>query len=253
MRGATFRSWTQYVGKLLLRRYVNAYSVLLEEMKAYIISHYKPEKPVFVIPGSIYNGSDFTDPDAEILNIAVPGSIDTARRDYSDVEALARSIYNAETPLGIRISLLGSVTERTPPWVGNLQGAVEYEAGGLQQEDFDRKMAVTELVWLPLSLQFRRDGNPTEYYGLTKSSGAFFDALRHGKPILVPDALPVPGILASAMIRYSDATYLRYLLLELKKNQVARRRLQVLARESAGKLTLSSLRARVLPALTGSA
>jgi hypothetical protein len=251
--GTGIRNWVQYFGRLRLRRLVSAYAVLLEEIKSYILHHYRPGKPVYVIPGSFYGGGTPTDPDPERLLIAVPGSVDTTRRDYTDVEALARYFENLNEQPGIQISLLGGVTERTPSWVHTLHVMVRYEPGGLTQEEFDREMQASELVWLPLAPEFRRDGSPTEYYGSTKSSGAFFDALRYGKPLLLPDGLPVPQILASATIYYSDATYLRYLLLELKKNLVARRRLQAIARGSAEQVTLSSVRARVLPSLTGSA
>ncbi|TCJ19298.1 glycosyltransferase family 1 protein [Flaviaesturariibacter flavus] len=244
-RGTGLRGWARYLGKLRLRRAVSAYVVLLDEMKAYLEKKNPTGKPVLVIPGAFYDAALATDPEPDRMVLAIPGSIDSARRNYSDVKAFADLLKKRGIENGYAIRLLGSVSGRAPGWIGSFQGLVEFDPGGLLQPEFDNRLKSSELAWLPLAETFRRDGHPSEYYGITKSSGAYFDALRFGKPVLAPDGLPVPGLLASALLRYSDATYLFYLLEALQQNPAARHRLQQLAREQAGKVRVDDVRARL--------
>ncbi|RYZ24014.1 MAG: hypothetical protein EOO16_02795 [Chitinophagaceae bacterium] len=244
--GNRLRGWLQYAGKLRLRGAVSAYAVLLEEMKSYLRAQ-QVRKPVYVLPGSFYKEAPAFETDADRVVLGIPGSIDATRRNYDDVKNFVGLLQERNREHGYVIRLIGGVTAHTPAWIDDCPGFIEHKSGSLSQEAFDQWMQGCELAWLPLAPVFRRPGHPDEQYGVTKSSGAFFDTLRHGKPLLAPDDLPVPEILASALLRYSDATYLYYLLEALKQNPVARRRLQELAREQSAKVRSAEVRARLRP------
>ncbi|GAB4091727.1 glycosyltransferase [Flaviaesturariibacter terrae] len=249
--GKTLRSWARAFGKRRLRRSVTAFAVLLDEMRAFILRQYAPPQPVVVIPGAFFEGVAGREmsTDNSIVPIVVPGSIDGRRRDYRIVLELAALLPPDEFP----VRLLGAWSKTHPP--GNWPPAtpVSFAPEGVSAKDFDDAMRACELVWIPLQPNFRHPDGTVETYGSSKSAGAFFDALRFGKPLLVPDDLPVPSIVASALLRYSDATYLRYLLLALQANPVARRRLQLMAAMQSELIHPEDVRSRVLPLLTGGA
>jgi hypothetical protein len=249
LRSGGLRGWARYFGKLLLRRSVCGFVVLLEEMKQYILQQYATQQPVFVIPGSIYRMPTGTDADSEKLSIVVPGSIDTHRRNYEPVRLLA----DAADPEKMQVSIVGAATDAAPAWLTENKAALRLVTGAFVTiATYEAELAAANIVWAPLPETFSRPGHPAEQYGVSKSSGTFFDALRHGKPLLLPAGIRVPAILASATISYIDNEHLLYLLNALQQNPVALQRLQALAREQAARITLESVRARVLPALTGS-
>ncbi|RYD96808.1 MAG: hypothetical protein EOP50_06280, partial [Sphingobacteriales bacterium] len=202
-RPRSLRDWVRAFGRKRLRRAINAFWVPLEEMRAHLLQTYKPGKPVYVLPGSFWNGYA-TGPDYDgAIRLSVAGSIDSRRRDYSVVETLAEQLFRETTDPEISILMLGTPTDHAPGWIDRFPGVLAYEPNGFLTKEYEAALRETELLWLPLQPVFRRPGHPDEAYGLSKSSGVFFDALRHGKPLLLHDDLPVPGIVASAVLQYS--------------------------------------------------
>lgn len=248
-RKFSLRGLIQHVGRQQLAAAVSGYIVLLDEMKELLRKKYSVRKPVHVVPGSLYRPAPAGDPGAP-LRIVVPGSIDPGRRSYEHVRHLARALY-PDAP--VQITIAGSNRPGwRPTWLDEYPGTLQVISGDFVDVDtFETAIAGADLVWAPLPEVFRRSGHPGERYGESKSSGSFFDALRHGKPLLLPGGVPVPGVLAAVTISYFDNEHLHYLVLALAQNRAARERLRLMAEANAAALSLEAVRARLLPALTG--
>ncbi|GAA4329147.1 hypothetical protein [Flaviaesturariibacter amylovorans] len=250
VRKASLRGMVQYVGRKQLSSAVSGYVVLLDELKTLLRKKFGVRKPVHVIPGSFYRPAPPADLDAP-LRIVVPGSIDPTRRNYNDVRQLARALHR-EVPATITV-VGGNPDGWRPSWFNDYEGTLQVHSGTfVEAEVYERELARAEIVLAPLPEVFRRSGHPDERYGESKSSGSFFDAVRHGKPLLLPAGVPVPELLAPMTLSYIDHEHLYYLVLALLQNPAARARLRDVAAAHAAAQTPEGVRARLLPALTGS-
>lgn len=125
----------------------------------------------------------------EIL-ICIPGSVEQKRKDYLSAIELLKKINPIsklhfvflgkvkENKLRIQLENI-SITNKK-----NLR--ISYFTSRVNQEDFERFMMDLDFVFCPIhpKTDFYLQ---EEFYGKTKVSGAEFDCITYGKPIILPD------------------------------------------------------------------
>ena len=250
-RGKGFRGLLRRWGLQQLVHSVSGFMVLLPEMETHIRQSRYTDKPVYVVPGRLFNEGSYK-PSPLPLRIVVPGSVDAARRDYDVVERLLRRLSSARSD--IRLIIVGALpaTGERPRWFDDYPEFLEVRCDRfVPAADYASALSEAGLVWAPLPEHFEQAGRPPETYGLTKSSGTFFDAISAGKPLLLPGHVPVPEALRGCTLVYFDETHLYYLLTALAANEAAFARLQSAALEAARRFTPELLRDRNVAKMTG--
>lgn len=127
------------------------------------------------------------------FRIFVPGKVTDQLKDYQQLaEALLE--YPVDGP-ALEISLAGRLAE--PRWRDLLAGVsgpftIRCWDDGLSEKQFEEELGKTHLVLSPLH-QRRQRGPYWETTGVTRTSGAVFDAIAACKPLLTPDWHPILG------------------------------------------------------------
>lgn len=241
------RAMAQYLGKKLLHRKAHGFVVLLRSMKDYLEQTYHPSQPVYCIPGSIYE--DVEHPLNNItLTLVVPGSIDTERRDYSEVLSIGETIEARD--LDVKVELLGSPLGEAGRAIVSkareLPAICTHKEKFISQRVYDKALEHCHLVWAPLPTFYKKKGNRKEKYGVSKSSGSFFDAVRFGKPVLLPASINISPELKEQCITYSDLRELSSILKELSENSDKYNDHKERAEANAWKFSLAKARKEVL-------
>ena len=187
------------LGKKALKKRADAYLVLLSSMKDELS---KLKKPVYVLPGRLHKFPGLRS--TSLLKLVIPGSVDHKRRDYTQVRPLLQLLK--EAGLKINIEFLGAPCskkdaafireiklEQTP-----LLTITSYDSH-IESRHYDHSLSEATILWAPLLKVF----NGSEVYGKTKASGAFFDAVALGKPLLIPGYVNPSPEIKDLVIRYN--------------------------------------------------
>jgi hypothetical protein len=242
-----WRNKLRALGKRWLRGAVSAYAVLLPEMKKLLLDTYQVTKPVYVVPGSVYDPIEPAIEKKITLRVVIPGSIDATRRNYTELQNLLGLLRSDNFQPELIVVGATPSGQALPAWMkepplklitGEFVDVPEYESW----------LEAADLLWAPLPSVFRREGQADEFYGTSKSSGVFFDAIRHGKPLILPDEIQAPAFLYSSTIRYQDPQHLFYLLFALHDNPIAHSRLQEQAQQNASHFSVTNIRRQLAAA-----
>jgi glycosyltransferase involved in cell wall biosynthesis len=250
----SWRSCMQYIGKKVLYQYVSAFATLLQSTKEYIYKVYEPGKPVFVIPGGVFE-SEFTNQKqtTPFLTLAVCGSIDEYRRDYEQVIEL---INELERNLVVcKVILLGAAIGEYGKTVISTCLALKlryvailvYTSDFVTVSEYQKQLKECHFVFQPLKKHTRKANRQPEIYGLTTCSGTFFDAIRFGKPLLVPANIYLSAELAKQCVRYFSITELCKFLKTLTRDELDD--LQTQAEENSLNFTSAAIRDTLIPLL----
>ncbi|MBD0295745.1 MAG: hypothetical protein ICV84_11200 [Flavisolibacter sp.] len=244
------RTFIRYMGKKMLARSVSAYSTLLSSTKRYIEEKFKPPQPVYVIPGSIYEGKNsFKTEDIETPKIVVPGSIDIRRKNYEAVFELLNFIHALQKKwelilLGAADPVFGrDVLQKFKTVKKDFPGLIFYESRFIEAKEYERQLEAADFIFIPLQQYTIIEDNIPEEYGVTKSTGSFFDAVRHAKPVIVPDYINVPEELKRQTFSYKTIDHLIQFLLSITKDTSALSALQQQTLENTLKFTPQAIRA----------
>jgi hypothetical protein len=219
------RSWLRHIGIKSLVKNVNGYIVLLSSTQKFLLEKFNVRKEIVVLPGSIYRSGTAGPDKLETIKIVIPGSIDFKRRDYMQVEKLVAALHPI---LPVELVLLGTArTNKACEFLNRL--AMEekenltihiYKEDFISAVEYEHQLSMATLIWAPLSTEFREDGFSTEQYGLSKSSGGFFDAVRYGKLLVLSSEIPVPEELKLLVYKYATIDHLANWINELTESQM---------------------------------
>ncbi len=136
--------------------------------------------------------------DSGNLSFVIPGSVDLARRNYIDFLNVFEklSIEHEE----IRAYFLGkmiskAVKERIQS-SDVLRRKVKFWEDYVPRNEFNTVISAAHFIVLPLANNFD--------YGNTKISGALYDALVLGKPVIISNNMKIKDEYLDGMITYSD-------------------------------------------------
>lgn len=244
------RSIFRFIGIKALAGSVDVYSTLLGATKAYIQQVYKSRKNIVTIPGSFFDETSIRDnPPAQQTIIAIPGSVDKQRRDYTSLFT-ALSFWSQQE-MELEVILLGGTGNKTSAEVvrqcklfssQKLQVTV-YDSPFVSQQEYDRQLQRCDFMYAPLQPDFQGGSLLPETYGLTKSSGCFYDAIRFAKPLLLPAAIPVPDEMAAQTIVHDSAQALANFIANLTPTE--KKAYKALAVQNARRFSLAAIRQRL--------
>jgi hypothetical protein len=225
--GLTFKSYIRFSGQRWLSKTVSGYAVLLTSIAKYMTETYSIRKPVYCLPGGVYEGgtavsNEIVEAD---LHLVVPGSIDEHRRDYAQVLELAFQLEARQRKT--RISLLGAAKgEYGKEIIESCKRAslrfVDfhfYPGDFVDEKEYEKQLTGCDFVFIPLKDKFLKQDGREEEYGLTICSGSFFDAVRFAKPMIVPAYIEMSKELQPQCIPYTSLKNLADMLATATKVQ----------------------------------
>jgi glycosyltransferase involved in cell wall biosynthesis len=200
------RKLVHAIGKRLLRSAINEYNVLSQPMVPALQQRLGKSKKVYNIPGGIFEGhqphSSLQDP----IHIVIPGSIDSKRRNYDHAFELLARLKKENIP--IKMTFLGRfcgeygqfVLSKSKQWGNTLS---YYGNEEIDQPEFDRVIQSADFLFNPSVVNTLTDDSIKETYGITISSGNISDAIRHAKPVIIPQSLTIDPWFEYSCIRYA--------------------------------------------------
>ncbi len=248
------RRTIRHIGKKLLSHFCYAFSTISETVQQHIISNMGVKKKLFCIPGAVFeydNHARMTYDAAAPVHIVVPGSIDNRRRNYNQVLELLEYVNKRALPVVITLaggpyaSYGDSMVIKFREYCTTHNNLVYYETPVIDQPIFDSSMNKAHFVWIPSVIKTVIADGIEEEYGLTKSSGNLFDAIKHARPLLVPDALTMPTSLQSSVFAYSAVENLADFLAAIAASPQIYSKFAAEALANSKKYTVEKMRERI--------
>ena len=154
----------------------DAIVALTQNVKDYIINNRLYDKPIFVIPFK-YHEKVYTDTSAGIV---VPGKIEAHRRDY---EKLLFNLTKRDklVLLGKPIDGYGKYIIGKAKVMQSLGFNITYFEGRVPDDVYFDYLKRAEFLVNPVVKESYGYGTTKEIYGLTKTIGVYWDAVKYGK------------------------------------------------------------------------
>lgn len=159
------------------------------------------EKEILVAPNALYRppAGYFEVRDYAKPRIVIPGRIDARRRQYDWIEKLPANLSNQ-----IDVVMVGKIQNRSDMrFLTQLQNKgfdqiVTSENSFIPFDEFDAQLYSADFLFVPL----RQLDDPRRE--VDRNLGAFFDAVRYGKGILLPSDVLAPPELDESLVPYRD-------------------------------------------------
>lgn len=197
------------IGKNLLMLLTDGYIVNAESMKGYMIKNHLTKKPIYWVQPVYYKPSLPVQEPFSNNTIVIPGSIDQRRRDYDLVLEVIQKMLNYK--MAVKWILAGKpVEDYGVKIIGKAkelkrQGAdISFYKEVIPENQFQQIISSSSLILSPLVSATTIHDNIVEVYGESKGSGNVYDAIRHGKPLIVPFTVTVPKEIVSSCIKYES-------------------------------------------------
>lgn len=209
----SLRRWVRHTGKRALIKVTKEFNVVSSTMVGYLTAQLPPQKKVHNLPGAVFEEQHLHHTAPAIhdrIQLVVPGSIDARRRDY----AVVLELLEQGRHLPLHIVLLGpfihpygdAIREKCIRYAATHDNLVFYDNKVVDQPEFDRVMNDAHIVFTPSVIDTVMVDDISETYGQSICSGNVFDIIKHAKPFITPQALTIPGNLASSAIVYNNVT-----------------------------------------------
>lgn len=204
------RQLIHHIGKKALLKRVSAYNVVSDTMVDYLRETTQGQKPIYNIPGAVFERAQTLLTTGAAICLVVPGSLDKKRRDYSQVFALLKAAEARKLPL--HVTLLGGYTDAYGRSIVQEAAALKttctkitvYDTAIVHQDEFDKQLDNAHFIFIPSVIDTAICFSIPETYGLTKSSGNIFDVVKHARPFIVPQSLRVSATLERSCFRYAS-------------------------------------------------
>ncbi len=249
-----FSSWSfhlrrtiRHLGKKRLVNKADVFIVSTDAMRQYMHEQGLSDKPIMVIPPVVYEPCVET---AEnLLTLTVPGSIDGRRRDYRIVlNAYSRickqypiKLILAGKPVGIYGRDIINECRR----ITSDGGKIIFFDDEIPELVYRKILCETSIIISPVQHVMEGRDGIKETYGATKNSGNVQDAIRHGKPIILPQHFKLPYGIESGVVTYTTETDLITTLVKVISDEAVIRELKKNAAANSMNFTIEKMRKKV--------
>ncbi|MFY7879308.1 MAG: hypothetical protein ACOVP6_04505 [Lacibacter sp.] len=213
----------RHIGKLLLMSQCKHYMTIAESVATYLKTLTQKNTTVQWFPGGLFEPEHYKTPEpiTNNLQLVVPGSVDPKRRNYEDVFQLIELLRTNKIDIVIR--LLGGFADLENNDLLNKCRIIKqsypgfnfYESTFVEGNEYEEQLQTAHFIWVPSVLHTIIADNIEELYGVSKSSGTLFDAIRFARPVIAPIELKTDQHQSAAVYSYSN---LNDLLLFIKAN-----------------------------------
>jgi len=236
-------------GKKSLVKKIDEFNVVSDTMIPYLQTKIKDKKS-HNIPGAVFENRTYFQNISTPLKIVIPGSLDKKRRKYEEVFELASIAEKEQLPL--QLVLLGGLSDDYGEYIIQKAGGFQsvyckiffYRTTIVGQEEFDQQVETAHFIFIPSVVNTKICGNIPETYGVSKSSGNIFDAIKHAKPFIVPRKLTIPSNLETSCFKYENISDLADFLKKIASSPVDYAKWQTLALDNSKNYTIEKIRER---------
>jgi hypothetical protein len=115
----------------------------------------------------------------------------------------------------------------------------------IDQPEFDRVIQSADFLFNPSIVNTFTDDNIKETYGITISSGNISDAIRHAKPVIIPQSLTIDPWFEYSCIRYATVDdIVKFIRSIIEKPELYKNLLQATC-QSAKEYTVEKIKERM--------
>ena len=231
---------------------MNGLLVQYSPWKQYIEAETSYEGPVFALPRVFFEETNHER--SEDIKLVVPGNV-FERRDY-DLVLDAFKELSSTTSRPVELHLLGYPTpergdgEYGPQILERCSQLatsgfdVRYHREWVPHETFRSVLARSDLVISPLGIKETEYAGYTERLGETHGTGVVFDALGHGKPILLPSWYELGAEIEPSAMTYENHEEFRAILTRFVDDHAHREERQQAALRNSRRFPLQEQQAR---------
>lgn len=223
-------------------------------------------RPIFTFLPYVYEGpipesTDHRDgivvspsPDLDSVEVTVSGRVVENVRDYGPVLNAFEELFAThgdEVELTILGRPVGGFGDRVMARCRDLDSdghQVTYypDTDWISTEEFDRVLKRSDVLLNPIYLteETTREPAPDEVRGTTKGTGVLFDALKYGKPLVLPEGFTLAPMVEDATITYNTQAELRRTIETLVDNPAELAALTAAARRNGAAYDVERQRGR---------
>lgn len=210
------------IQKIVLPRFMGI-NVVYPPIKDYIINNNFYKKDVFTFPFILFDDNKklYFSKDKKKIKFVVPGAVIEQRRDHEVVIDAFENLFKKYKER-ISLCLLGKSTgvygKRILNRCKKLKDKgfdISYFKSYVPEEIYDRTLNESTVVIAPIKLHTTSLGTWKETFGLSKASGAIFDAIQYAKPFVLPEKFKLMDELKNSSIKYSNSNDLESKLAEI--------------------------------------
>ncbi len=157
----------------------------------------------------------------EYLRVLVPGFIEESRRDYHLVLDIFAKVLS-ENNKKIELCLLGGPVRDYGKQIidrcnilKDKGHKIRYFTKPVSFQTFTEEIKNSDIVLSPLCRRVIDGYGIEETYGTTKGSGIIFDAVRFGKPLILPGYFKLAEYLRRSTLQYNDREELEEIIIGL--------------------------------------
>ena len=242
------RSWNQ-LGTYLAHHILDNYDCVLPlypPITKYVEEIIEPDAlvdwflPEFHQPGTTINH--------DRLQITIPGRVSTSLRNYDLLFDVLDGMSGA--PEELRLSILGRATDESGEQV--IERCERYEQSGydiqyypsgewIPADEFKDQMNQTNLIFAPINtIRENYCYNHDRIKGRTATSGAIGDAVRIGRPLVMPEEFTVAPEFEELITTYESSTDATALIESWVASETTRRELKQRAESAAQQFSLEN-------------
>ena len=171
------------------------------------------DKEVYFAPNATFN---FKTPQKDkrnrIIKIIIPGRVDLRRRDYNWITRLEKFAHLDINFLGRpydKNSFLSAIKIEEKGYIQNFLNNDNF----IPTDKFNEEIESCDILFAPIKKLKNRQR------AIDRNLGALFDAIRYGKPLILPSHQPIPDEIKGSAIIYEDTESLNELLNKLSDKE----------------------------------
>lgn len=248
-----FRSLDANLSIYLTRKFIlpkyNAINVIYPPIKEHIQKETKYQKPIYTLPFNFYSDKKeyITITKKEKIKFVIPGLIETYRRDYGLALFVFEKLfkkYGKKISLWILGKPVGAGGNKIIARCKEIKKngfEIYYSKGFVPEQEYDKLMKESDMIFSPLNIKAKRDTGITEIYGKTEGSALPFEAIQYSKPLIVPAEFDLMNEIKSSTIKYNDSDELEKKLIEIIEDNKKLNDIKIQALENSKKFSLKTL------------
>jgi len=211
------------IGKTIILPKFNAINVIYYPIKQFIQENSDYKKKIFTIPFGFFDKNidiKSSRKDDKVIFV-VPGQIEEHRRKYDVVLDAFEKLFKKYNDkiilylLGYPVGIYGNRILKRCNKLKEMGYNINYFNSFVPEKTYNKIMKDVDFIILPIRIESRGTGVITEFYGKTKGSAAFYEAIQYAKPLVVPKEFNIVNEMKNSSLKYSDSNDLAETLMEV--------------------------------------
>jgi len=247
-----FRTLDTLISSIIIQKIIlpkfDGINVVYPPIKDYIKNNNFYKKDVYTIPFILFDENKKIQllKTSNKIKFVVPGAVIEQRRDHTAIMDAFERLFEK---YGEKISLclLGKSTgSYGKDILKRCQDLVDkgfnvcFFKSFVPEKKYDKTLNECTIVIAPIKLDSTSLGTWKETFGLSKASGAIFEAIQYAKPLVIPERFNLMDELTNSTIKYSDSKDLESKLVKIIDDEKKLIDLQKNAIENSKKISFSS-------------